>query len=87
MTLKKISILFIALGILFGTISACLAFLPETTSQLNDKYYNGDTNHEYQKITTNKKLYNADWGTLSMAIISATCFIVASKLIKSDNRN
>ncbi len=82
--MKKVTILFIALGILFGTISVCLAFLPVNTKQLNDQYNSDDNLHEYHKITTNKYFDNASLGTLATALISATCFLIAGNLIKNE---
>jgi len=88
--MKKYITIFVFSGYLFAIISITLSLLPINRVSKNDSYvaFKGAqefiNKHNHKDTTVTSYFENTKLETIAMAIISATCFIVAGSLIKSN---
>ena len=77
--------LFLALGIILALAAITLALIPKKVTVINDENLDITSFHKIKTVTTTTNFGNSEFGTLAMAIISATCFLVSGNVIKGKN--
>lgn len=82
MQLKSPSKLFLVLGIIFALVATTLSLLSKNVIVINDENLRIISDHQIKTITTTTNFGNSEFGALAMAIISASCFIIAGSIMK-----
>lgn len=82
MQLKSSSKLFLILGIIFALTAIALPLLPKKVIVIDDENLQIISYHQIKTKTTTTNFGNSEFGTLAMAIISSTCFIIAGNIIR-----